>query len=238
MSRLLMAGSMGDWEFMKDIRPQGYVCGFSAVPVVIDGNLDDASWQSAPWTQDFVDIEADRKPKPRQRTRAKMLWDAQYLYIAAELSEQHLQGSIVKHDAVIFQDNDFEVFIDPDGDNHDYYEFEMNALNTTWDLFLPRPYKDAGTADNSWEFEGLKSAVHLQGTLNNPSDIDTGWTLEIAIPWASFGKHANKACPPNDGDRWRVDFSRVQWQFDVVDGQYRKVPNTKEDNWVWSPQGI
>lgn len=238
MSRLLMAGSMGDWEFMKDIRPQGYVCGFSAVPVVIDGKLDDASWQSAPWTQDFVDIEADRKPKPRQRTRAKMLWDAQYLYIAAELSEQHLQGSIVKHDAVIFQDNDFEVFIDPDGDNHDYYEFEMNALNTTWDLFLPRPYKDAGTADNSWEFEGLKSAVHLQGTLNNPSDIDTGWTLEIAIPWASFGKHANKACPPNDGDRWRVDFSRVQWQFDVVDGQYRKVPNTKEDNWVWSPQGI
>ena len=238
MDALLVAGSMGDWEFMKDIRPQGYVCGFSAVPLVIDGKLDDASWQSAPWTQDFVDIEADRKPKPRQRTRAKMLWDSRYLYIAAELSEQHIQGSIVKHDAVIFQDNDFEVFIDPDGDNHAYYEFEMNALNTTWDLFLPRPYKDAGTADNSWEFEGLKSAVHLQGTLNNPSDIDTGWTLEIAIPWASFGKHANKACPPNDGDRWRIDFSRVEWQFDIVDGQYRKVPNTKEDNWVWSPQGI
>ena len=39
--------------------------------------------------------------------------------------------------------DDFEAFIDLNGDNHEYYEFEMNALNTGRDLFLPRPYKDA-----------------------------------------------------------------------------------------------
>ena len=35
-----------------------------------------------------------------------------------------------------------------------------------------------------------------------------------------------------------MSFSRVEWQVDIVDGQYRKVPGKKEDNWVWSPQGI
>ena len=211
---------------------------FSESQVELDGKLDDAAWQVAPWTADFVDIEGDAKPKPRQRTRAKMLWDAQNLYIAAELMETHLQGTLTEHDAVIFQDNDFEVFVDPDGDNHQYVEFEMNALNTTWDLLLDRPYKDGGKADNGWEFDGLKSAVYLDGTLNDPSDQDKGWTIEIAIPWTAFRKSPVNAYPPQQGDRWRVGFSRVEWQFDVVDGKYVKKPNTKEDNWVWSPQGI
>ena len=229
---------MGDWKYMKSIRPEGYICMFSESPVELDGKLDDAAWQLAPWTADFVDIEGDAKPKPRKRTRAKMLWDAQNLYIAAELMETHLQGTLTEHDAVIFQDNDFEVFIDPNGDNHQYVEFEMNALNTTWDLLLDRPYKDGGKADNSWEFDGLKSAVHLDGTLNDPSDQDKGWTIEIAIPWTAFRKSPVNAYAPRQGDRWRFGFSRVEWLFDIVDGKYVKKPNTKEDNWVWSPQGI
>ena len=43
------------------------------------------------------------------------------------------------------------MFIDPDGDNHLYYEFEINALNTVWDLLLPKPYRDGGPALNGWE---------------------------------------------------------------------------------------
>jgi len=223
---------------MKPITPRGYLCGTASSEIVVNGKLDEDAWQSAPWTEDFVDIEADRRPKPRQQTRAKMLWDSQYLYIAAEIAEKHVQGTITNHDEVIFHDNDFEVFIDPDGDNHEYYEFEINALNTTWDLFLPRPYKDGGSADNSWEFAGLKSAVHVSGTINDPSDVDSGWSLEIAIPWKAFQEQTGLSIPPADGDRWRMDFSRVEWQFDIVDGHYRKVPKTREDNWVWSPQGI
>jgi len=228
----------GDWEHMKRIVPNGYVCGITAVPLQIDGKLDEPSWKLAPWTEDFVDIEGEKKPKPRFRTRAKMLWDNDNFYIAAQLFEPHLQGVITQHDAVIFQDNDFEVFIDPNSDNHEYFELELNALNTTWDLFMPRPYKDASGADNDWEFAGLKSAVHLQGTLNDPTDQDTSWGVEIAIPWASFSTPSQKVAPPVDGEKWRIDFSRVEWQFEIVDGKYQKVPKTKEDNWVWSPQGI
>ena len=218
--------------------PKGYVCGRAAAPIAIDGVIDDTAWASAPWTDDFVDIEGSKKPLPRFRTRAKMLWDVEYLYIAAELSEPHVWGNLTQHDSIIFQDNDFEVFLDPDGDNHDYFELEINALNTEWDLFLAKPYRDGGPADNSWEVPGLKKAVRVLGTVNQSADIDTGWTVELAIPWAALAQKAGRTTPPGDGDQWRINFSRVEWDTTIRDGKYVKVPKKPEDNWVWSPQGV
>jgi hypothetical protein len=223
---------------MKLITPRGYVCGLASQPPAIDGRLDDPAWQAAPWTEDFLDIEGPSKPKPRFRTRAKMLWDKNYFYIAAELQEPHVMGTVARHDAVIFEDNDFEVFINPDGDNHNYYELELNALNTTWDLFLSRPYKDGGKADDSFELTGIKTAVRVKGTLNDPRDADEGWCVEIAIPWKALAQHAQRPCPPRAGDQWRIDFSRVEWKFDIVNGKYVKVPKLPENNWIWSPPGI
>lgn len=228
-----------DWlAKMLPLIPRGYVCQFAASPPVIDGKLDDAAWQDAPWTDEFKDIEGDAKPKPRFRTRARMLWDENNFYIAADLDEPHVWATLTNHDAVIFQDPDFEVFIDPNGDSHEYFEFEMNALNTTWDLFLPKPYKDGGPAMNAWEIPGLKSGVHVRGSLNNPADTDEGWSVEIAFPWKALGECARRPTPPAEGDQWRVGFSRVEWQIEIKDGKYVKVPNTPENNWIWSPQGI
>ncbi len=216
--------------------PHAYPATRAAEPVVIDGRLDD-QWKHAPWTTYFVDIEGDAKPRPRFKTRAKMLWDENYFYIAAELEEPHVWGTLTKHDSVIFHDNDFEVFLDPNSDSHEYFEFEMNVLNTGWDLFLNKPYKDQGKADNGWEIPGLKTAVHIDGTLNNHADTDKGWTLEIAFPWKAFAPAARMPLPPRKGDTWRVNFSRVEWRHEIHEGKYRRVPGTKEDNWVWSPQG-
>jgi hypothetical protein len=227
-----------EWLARDYVEPKGYVCYRARGALTIDGRLDEPSWQAVPWTDDFVDIEGDLKPRPRFRTRAKMLWDDEYFYVAAELDEPHVWATLTQHDSIIFQDNDFEVFIDPNGDNHEYYEFEMNALNTGWDLLLPRPYKDGGMALNSWEIPGLKTAVHVRGTLNDPRDVDTGWSVEIAFPWKVLGELAYRPAPPQDGDQWRVNFSRVEWQHKVVSGKYRRQPNCQEDNWVWSPQGV
>jgi hypothetical protein len=220
------------------VSPKGYVCSRSSGPIVIDGNLDEPAWKDAPWSDEFVDIEGEARPRPRFRTRVKMVWDDQYFYIAAELEEPHVWGTLKKHDSVIFHDNDFEVFIDPDGDNHEYYELEINALNTEWDLRLLKPYRDGGPALNEWEIPGLETATHANGTLNDASDTDRGWTVEMALPWKALAEFANRPAPPRDGEQWRVNFSRVEWQHEVTEGKYRKVAGTKEDNWVWSPQGV
>ena len=220
-----------------------YICYRASEPLEIDGYLNEAAWLASDWSEDFIDIEGDVHPAPRWRTRVKMLWDDTHLYIGAQLEEPDVWGTITQRDAVIYKDNDFEVFIDPDGDTYNYYELEVNALGTVWDLFLPKPYRDGGKAVDSWDIEGLQAAVHVQGTINDPSDRDDLWTVELAFPWSALTEHAPGKRVPRTGERWRVNFSRVQWQLEVVDGVYRKLadPDTgeplPEDNWVWSPQG-
>ncbi len=218
--------------------PREYVCSFAPTPPALDGRLDDGVWGDAPWTEDFTDIEGDLRPTPRFRTRVKMLWDGTYFYIAAEMEEPHIWATLTEHDSVIFQDNDFEVFLDPDSDNHNYYEIEVNALGTIWDLRLVKPYRDGGPALNSWHTSGLKTAVVVDGTLNDPSDTDRGWTVTLALPWADLADFAGRPVPPSDGDQWRVNFSRVEWDTVIENGSYAKAPDAPEHNWVWSPQGV
>jgi len=207
--------------------PLSYDVYRTTTPIGIDGKLDDPAWSKASWTSDFVDIEGAIKPTPRFRTRIKMLYDDKYLYIAAELQEPNVTATLREHDSVIFHDNDFEVFIKPLPETESYYEFEINAFNTGWDLFLNKPYNENGKADNSWDIAGLKTAVAVQGTLNDPKDTDKGWTLEIAYPLTAFNSRQTVP-PPQAGTVWRINFSRVEW----------KAGQKKEDNWVWSPQGV
>lgn len=237
-SSQIWAADIGDWQLLKNISPRRYLCSKTETPPIIDGSLNDRAWATVPATDPFVDIQGVGHTHPRYKTTVKMTWDDTYFYVAAQLEEPHVWGNIRQRDAVIFQDNDFEVFIDPDGDNHNYYEFEINALNTLWDLFLDRPYKDGGKARNEWDLAGVVTAVQIQGSLNNPKDRDRGWTLEMAFPWKSLSEHAHRDCPPQEGDQWRINFSRVEWRTKVADGQYVKLPGKREDNWVWSPIGV
>ena len=173
-----------------------------------------------------------------------MLWDSTYFYVAVEMEEPHVWATLTDRDAVIYYDNDFEVFIDPDGDTHEYYELEINALGTEWDLFLVKPYRDGGPALNAWDIQGLETAVFVDGTLNDPSDIDRGWSVEMAIPWNVLAEAAHRETPPSGGDQWRVNFSRVEWRAEIEDSRYVKIDEPAqgrtrpEDNWVWSPQGL
>lgn len=218
-------------------KPRHYVCYQTQAPLHIDGKPDEAAWRDAPWTEDFTDIEGESKPAPLHRTRVKMLWDEQSLYILAELEEPDVWGKLRQHDTIIFHDNDFEVFIDPDGDTHQYFEIEINALNTVMDLFMVKPYRNGGAAMLNWDTKGLRTAAHVNGTLNKPGDKDRSWTVEMAIPFSALNFYRGRFTP-QDGSQWRINFSRVQWQTEVKDGQYVKIPRTPEYNWVWSPQGI
>lgn len=214
---------------------------------MIDG--DPSDWESASWTELFVDIEGDAKPPPRLKTRAKMGWDEHCLYVAAELEEPNVWGTLTARDSVLHHQNNFEVFIDPDADGARYHELQVNALNTVFDLLLVRRYRDGGPARIDWNMPGVRTAVHVDGTVNDPSDVDRGWSVEIAIPWKDLtarggASTADVPCPPEVGDQWRVNFSRVEWRLETVEGVSHKVeakagePRIRESNWVWSPQRV
>ena len=221
-----------------EFNPQKYVCYKTDISLIINGIMNEESWQKCEWTDYFIDIEGDSKPKPYFQTRVKMLWDDDYFYFGCEMEEPHIWAKLKERDSIIFYDNDFEIFIDPDGDTHNYYEFEMNSFNTVWDLFLSKPYRDPGCKVlDSWDIQGLKTAIFIDGTLNDPSDIDKGWSVEVAIPWKVLEECAS-SCPPKKGDQWRINFSRVEWETEIIDGKYEKIKGNPEHNWVWSPQGL
>ena len=222
--------------------PRQYTALFTTNPPIIDGKIEDRAWQNAAWTEKFKDIEGDGKPAPTWNARAKMTWTSEGLFIAAELLEPHVWAYLNNHDDIVFYDNDFEVFIDPDNDTHRYYEIEINAVNTIFDLFMPKPYRNSSGAMFAYDTPGMKTAINIQGTLNNPNDIDKGWTVEMFIPFMAVTM-GNVAKIPADGEFWRINFSRVEWDVEVKDGKYVKLKgangrNLPEHNWVWSPQGV
>lgn len=211
-------------------------------PPVIDGNINEFVWQQANWTNDFVDIEGKDKAKPAYSTRVKMLWDDSCLYIAAELTEPQLWATLKQHDQIVFHDNDFEFFIDPGNTTQPYFEVEVNQFNTIFDLLLTKPYRDGGTAVTSWDAGGLRSAVKIQGTLNDPSDQDKSWTVEMAVPFNALTVNFRSRMP-REGTIWRINFSRVEWDTRVANDKYVKLTDNtgklrSEHNWVWSPQGV
>ncbi|QMU28552.1 carbohydrate-binding family 9-like protein [Adhaeribacter radiodurans] len=222
--------------------PQHYLTSFTSEAPTIDGNLNESAWQAATWTNNFIDIEGKQKPKPTWNTRVKMLWNDTCLFIAAELQDPHVWATLKQHDTIVYYDHDFEIFIDPDNDTHNYYEIEVNAYNTIFDLFMTKPYRNGGRAIIPWQAVGMRSAVQVQGTLNNPNDTDKGWTVEMAIPLRTLTS-TGRSNRIEEETNWRINFSRVQWDAVVQQGKYVKVtgPNGKplpEHNWVWSPQGL
>jgi len=157
--------------------------------------------------------------------------------------EEHIWGDIHEKDQIIFYNNDFEVFIDPSGEARNYGEIEINALGTVWDLLLDKPYRIGGKAKNNWDIFGLKTAVSVHGTINEPSDIDSMWTVEMAIPFGALIELRNKPRGiPKEGEQWRVNFSRVQWEHEIIEGVYQKKKENdqlvSENNWVWSSQKV
>lgn len=224
------------------VTPKNYVVGYTSVKPVIDGNLTDNVWKNASWSDFFRDIEGDAKPAPYYQTRVKMLWDDTYLYFAAEIKDEHVWAYLKNHDEIVYYDNDFEIFIDPDNNTHQYFEFEVNALNTIFDLFLSKPYRTNSRELISWDAAGMRTAVKVQGTLNNPKDKDKGWTVEFAIPFKALTL-GSVVKAPEEAAIWRINFSRVEWDTTVENGKYVKKKSADgktlpENNWVWSPQGV
>lgn len=230
-------------------------------PLRIDGRLDEVDWKNAPQSPRFRDLISGAETI--HDTRAAVLWDDDYLYVAYWIEEPDLQASLTERDAPIYKNNDVELFI---AGKDTYYEFEINSYGTIYEVFFiwEESYKSGGYDRMTefrlnqkgrktfhgvgykphprgprigywgWDFPGLKSAVFLDGTINNDRDRDRGWTVEIALPWTGMTSLAigdKRSLPPNDRDVWRMDFSRFN--------QYKEAPPAKDSGgWAWSSHGV
>ncbi|MCE9619298.1 MAG: carbohydrate-binding family 9-like protein [Planctomycetes bacterium] len=251
LALFVLAGCQQDSSYApwpRELAPgtvRRYPCRYTMTPPVLDGLLEDAVWTNAPWSEPFLDITGSG-PIPKYGSWMKMLWDDKNLYIAAFLQEPDLWGTYDRRDMMVYHENDFEVFLDPDGDHDSYYEIEVNVIGTVLDLYLNREYRLGGQAHTEWNCEGMDGAIDRVGTLNDSTDVDEGWAIEIMIPFKCLrppvtvtddaAENVRNGDTPVVGEMWRMNFSRVQWPLEKVPTGYVKLPGSKEENWVWTPQ--
>ena len=175
--------------------------------IKIDGFLDELAWQSAPVIKDFTYPWFKRGK--RELTEARLIWDANFLYVAFVSHDEFVSAYNSERDSAVSQDDCVEVFIAPDTTNiYNYFNYEFNALCTILDR---APYDNRS---GKWNSKNLKAAVKINGTINVHSDVDTLWTTEIAIPFEDFGGFAPNI-PPKLGDRWRLNLYRTGGEINL-----------------------
>jgi Carbohydrate-binding family 9 len=180
-----------------------YVVRRTLGPITIDGVLDEPSWKKAPSTGPFG--LNDASGLPQNRVEARILWDDEHLYFAFDCDDSDLFATMNQRDQHLWEEEALEMFIDPDGDGKNYLELQVNPLGTFLDIFIltpvvPIPYESYTVA--------AKWAVKVNGSVNDSSDKDTGWSAEIRLPL----KEAVTAphLPPKDGDKWRLGLYRIE----------------------------
>jgi hypothetical protein len=183
--------------------------------VVVDGKLDDEAWKNAVESGPMLAPATGGKMLPV--TSFRLMWDDTNLYVAYDAPDDHLHCEFDERDKPIYEQDAVEVFLDPDGDGKNYYEFQICPSGTIFDSLLPAYRKNK----NEWNAEGMAAKVVIDGTLNNKDDVDKGFTAEFAIPFADL-EHA-PVRPPKPGDKWKANFFRLD---DAKGGKKA---------WAWSP---
>jgi hypothetical protein len=216
-----------------------YTCYRAEGPIRVDGRLNESSWIKAPRSNPFVDIVTG-KPAWHD-TRVALIWDDRYLYFGYTIEEPNVQATLTERDSKIYIENDVEMFIAGRDAYYELELNARNTVyEVFWiwkDMYKPgSPYFGVPEFDVKshtvmplsgvgghihprgerwgfldWDLPGLKTAVFVDGTLNNPKDRDRGWTVELAVPWQGLKWLADgRPLPPKEGDVWRVDCSRFQ----------------------------
>ncbi len=185
--------------------------------ITIDGKLEEPAWARAASTGPFVDVGSGRENKRMLvQGSARLLWDAQKLYVGFEVSDKTVHGGFPKdaRDPHLWEKDTVEIMADPDGDgdNQDYYELQVNPQNLVFDTQYDGYNSPNGNGRGPFGHEEwsakLESAVVVHGTLDDDSDQDAGYTVEIAVPWSSFAKAERS--PPVSNDTWRMNFYAMQ----------------------------
>lgn len=176
----------------------------AAVPLAIDGKFDEPEWFAAPSVGEFV-FPWWQSGK-QARTSAKLLWDEEYLYVALICEDAHITARHTGHDGKIPEDDCVEVMLTPDADRpHVYFNIEFNVVGGILDKF--RPNGPNNPRAPKWDAEGVRFAGFFVGTLNDETDVDRFWQVEVAISWRNFAGYA-KAVPPRAGAAMRVNLNR------------------------------
>jgi len=163
--------------------------------------MDEAEWSAAP--QVTLRGSYDGAPAPL-RTQARLLYDDAHLYVGFDVEDPDLWGTHRRKDAPLYEQEVVEIFLDANADGRTYNELQVSPHNVHFDAYFPARRQGMNLA---WD-SGMQSAVRVRGTLDDASDRDGGWTVELRVPLARLAEVPR--VPPRPGDRWRFNLYRLE----------------------------
>ncbi len=132
-----------------------------------------------------------------------MVWDDTNLYVGFHVTDDNLVDPSTERDNHLWEHDAVEVMIDPNGDGNNYYEFQVSPKNQRFDTRYDRPRQPQPFGHLDFNPE-TRSGVGVTGTIGNADDNDTGYDVELVIPWASINDGLAHT-PPQAGDQVRVN---------------------------------
>lgn len=194
---------------------------FASQSIHIDGQSDD--WDTEPLHFTLKNTRTDDS----NQVALRLAWDEQFLFGMVEITDRQLvklrSGT---NNPTLNLGDAIEIFLDPLADSHDRmdlndYQFIMDiggdyAIFKGDKNFIQAEYqapKDTGLATIAFDFLAQK-----HGSLNDESNVDSGWSLEFALPWAALGIHAHR------GTAFRLDIC-----LDDMDAEVKLEDYTEED---------
>ena len=170
-------------------------------PIIVDGKMEEESWGNTEVRElgYFYNVE---KVDDDQQSSFRMLWDAQNLYLFYQMKDKYLTARETARDGEPYLDDCAEIFLitAPDSlDTHFGYELNLNKASNDF-IYFNDFYEGKDLAFKAYDPE-FEVEVTYNGTVNDNSDIDIGWTMEMAIPIANFGS-LGQVRPVASGNRW------------------------------------
>ncbi|HVL10936.1 MAG TPA: carbohydrate-binding family 9-like protein, partial [Gemmata sp.] len=192
--------------------PSKFECRWADSAIKLDGVADDEAWKHAETINAFhLAWLGDKARMSRTDTKAKLLWDREYLYFFAELEDTDLFADIKDQDGMLWLNDVFELFFRPDPEKPGYYEFQVNAAGAKFDAFYPKfDEKQIIKHSTTGKFH-IDAAVKLRGTLNRRDDADQGWSVEGRVPWTDFARTGGRPAP---GEAWKMNLCRFDYHKD------------------------
>ncbi len=179
-------------------------------PIVIDGRGNDTAWDAAEKIS-FIFPWNDVAKESPQSTVVRMLYDDEALYLLYECIDPYIDAEVTEKDGPVWEEDAVEIFVTPNPEDITaYFGYEMNANGTFLD-YMAFKGGEQGTENIhfEWESESVRLKTTLDGTMNDHTDVDRGWVLEMVIPMENF-RHLGGRVPPQPGDMWRLNLNRTK----------------------------
>lgn len=182
-----------------------YVCMRADEPIAIDGTLDESAWDKAPVINRFNPYK--NNPETLPETTVRMLWDKTHLYVAIDCADTDVWSySKEEDDLRLYLGDVAEIFIKPNPGSTFHYEFVSAPNGTTFDAAFPSRGAGAEFRFARWDSDfNVKTSIH--GTDDDWKDTDTGYTVEMAIPFTAFADSGVSA----PGDGWTFGVCRYDY---------------------------